>query len=82
MAQTTKQYFKDYFEESDSIQDVFEVTDSKGTLHIFDKDQVLAEILAMPLQTQKQIRNKFIYIDFKRGNMNHLIKYLLKGLVG
>jgi hypothetical protein len=81
MAQSTKQYFKDFFEESDKINDSFQVTDSKGTVHIFDKNQVLQEILSMPNSIQKKIRNRFIYIDYKDGDINNFIEYILKGLV-
>mgnify|MGYP001583285306 CR=1 FL=1 len=81
MAQSTKQYFKDFFEEKDSIKDSFEVTDSQGTLHVFDKQMVLQEILALPNKNQKQIRDRFVIIDFKNGDINHFIEYILKGLV-
>jgi len=81
MAQSTKQYFKDFFEEKDSIKDSFEITDSQGTLHVFDKQMVLAEILALPNKNQKQIRDRFVIIDFKNGDINHFIEYILKGLV-
>jgi hypothetical protein len=81
MAQSTRQYFKDYFEESNKINDSFEVTDSKGNVHIFDRDQVLREILAMPNSTQKRIRTKFAQIDYVNGDINNFINYMLKGLV-
>ena len=81
MPQTTKQYFKDYFNESDKIDSSFEVTDSKGNTHIFDREMVLQEILSLPNSNQKQIRDRFVIIDFKNGDINHFIKYILKGLV-
>jgi len=74
-------YFKDFFEEKSNIDDEFVVEDSKGQTHIFMKDQVLEEILAMDNSTKKKIRTKFVQIDFKNGDINHFIKYMLKGLV-
>lgn len=81
MAQTTSQYFRDFFREKDNIEDQFTVKDSKGNTHIFDKDMVLREILSMPSSTQKKIRQKFVQIDYANGDINHFIKYMLKGLV-
>jgi hypothetical protein len=81
MAQSDKQYFIDFFKESDVIDDSFTVVDKKGTTHIFDKRQVLNEILAMPSSIKKKVRHKFVQIDFKRGDINHFITYLLQGLV-
>ena len=81
MGNEQDKYFKDFFAEKDSIDDEFIVVDSKGQTHVFDKDQVLVEILAMPNDIKKKIRNKFVIIDFKRGDINHFINYMLKGLV-
>lgn len=81
MVQSDKQYFKDYFEESDKIKDSFTVVDKRGVTHIFDKEQVLVEINAMPKSVQKKIRSKFVQIDYRNGNPNHFIEYVLKGLV-
>ena len=81
MANEQDRYFKDYWAETDKIDDEFFITDSKGTQHIFDKEQVLVEILAMPNSIKKKIRHNFVIIDFKNGDPNHFIKYILKGLV-
>ena len=81
MVQSDKQYFKDFFEENKSIQNGFIVKDKKGMTHIFDREQVLVEILNLPASTMKKVRTKFVQIDFRHGNINHFINYLLKGLV-
>lgn len=81
MAQSDDQYFKDFFEEKTSIDDSFTVIDKKGTTHVFDKQMVLAEILNMSKGTKKMVRRKFTQIDYANGDINHFIKYLLKGLV-
>ena len=39
MAQSDKQYFKDFFEENKSIQNSFTVKDKKGMTHIFEREK-------------------------------------------
>ena len=47
MAQSDKQYFKDFFNEKESINDEFVIVDKRGVTHVFEKEQVLVEILAL-----------------------------------
>lgn len=76
-----KKYFKTFFEEKDSILDMFEIVDKKGETHFFDKENVLNQLLSFDKITQKEIREKFIHIDFLNGDINQFIKYILQGLV-
>ena len=74
-------YISRYFAESDKINSEFTIEDSKGNTHIFDKEQVEAEINAMPKDIQKKIENVLTQIDFNNGDPNHFLEYVLKGLV-
>ena len=79
------QYFKMFFAETDKITDFCFVKESEinGTLHIFEynltKEDILKEILKMPIAIKEQIRDKFIQIDFKNGDINHFVNYILEG---
>jgi len=81
MAQSDKQYFKDFFNEKESINDEFVIVDKRGVTHVFEKEQVLVEILALSKTNQKKVRNKFVQIDFGNGDINHFIKYMLRGML-
>ena len=54
-----------------------------GELRIFEycltKEEVLNELLKMPKEIQKQIKNKIVLIDFRNGDIQHFINYVLKG---
>ena len=78
-------YFKMYFKETDKIQE-FNATISKeikGELHIFEynftKADILKIILNLPEDIKAKIRTTFIQIDFRNGDINHFIDYILNG---
>lgn len=81
----TDEYFKRYFEETDKINDFFflKEVEIKGTLHLFEynltKEDILKEILKMPKGIKKQIKEKFVYLDFENRDINLFVDYLLKG---
>jgi hypothetical protein len=73
---------KRYFEENDKIQETFEVTDREGTVHLIDKDVLLASILKLPVSDQKKIVDKITQIELRNPNqINHFLEYVAKGLV-
>ena len=80
-----KRYFQLYFKETDKIQEYNEVKEVtiNGTLHILEynltKEDILKIILSLNEELRQKIRNTFIQIDFKNGDINHYINYLMKG---
>jgi hypothetical protein len=74
-------YFNTYFKENDKIQD-FCYVESIGE-HVYEfnltKADILKVILDLPDDLQKKIRDKFVIMDFKGGDINHFLDYLLKG---
>ena len=78
----TKNYFDLYFDECERINDVFEVEDQNGTLHVFEKDAVREELKALPAQYQEQIKSKIAIIELRNPDgINHFIEYVLRGLL-
>ena len=77
----TDNYFKNFFNETEKIEPYYNEFNIKDTVHIItlDKQDILETIYKFSLDNKKQIQNKFIEIDFKNGNINHFIKYVLNG---
>jgi hypothetical protein len=73
-------YFNTYFKESDKIQD-FCYAETVGD-HVYEfnltKSDILKIILDLPKELQIKIRNQFILIDFKNGDINNFLDHLLK----
>ena len=76
-------YLQQYFKETDKIIDFCfcKEIDIKGQFHIFTFDYTKADILkifcSFDKATQETIRENFIKIDFKNGDINHFIEYIL-----
>ena len=78
-------YFNTYFKETNKITnfDYYDEKEIDGEMHIFTfsytKEDILKVILNLPLDIQEKIRNIFIQIDFKNGDIMHFINYLMNG---
>lgn len=76
-------YLQMYFKESDKINDFsfYKEVEVNGELHIFTFDYTKADILkilcSFDKEIQETIRETFIKIDFKNGDINHFIEYIL-----
>lgn len=45
----------------------------------FNYESLISFICAQPIPVQNQIRNTFVTIDFKNGDVAHFLKHLEKG---
>ena len=77
---SAKNYLKNFFDEKDSIEKVFEV-EFEGVNHIFSKEDVLTQLLSLDNKTLDKIRIQLVKIDFVNGDVNHFFKYVLKGFL-
>lgn len=77
----TDNYFKMFFKETDKISDYGYFKEVGEHIFTFDytKEDILKIILSFDKETKKKIRDKFVMIDFKNGNIQHFIDYLLDG---
>lgn len=75
------QYFKMFFKETDKIGSYGFYKCVGDNIFTFDysKEDILKIILSFSPETKKKIREKFVMIDFKNGNIQHFIDYLLDG---
>ena len=80
---TTQQlndYFERFFEESTKLNELYEVEDNQGMIHMVDKDCVLETIKNLDQDNKHKVMVVFTKIDFLDGDINHFIEYLLKGV--
>jgi hypothetical protein len=69
-----------FFEEKDLPYVLFEIP-INGETHFIDNETVIDSISKMPIENQKQIRDKITMIDFHNGNVNDFLKHIAKFLI-
>lgn len=75
------EYFERFFEEKDSIKELFEVEDEEKIVHLIDKSMVLETIKNLDEGNKQIVYQKFTEIDFFNKDINAFIEYLLRGII-
>ncbi len=74
-------YFKRYFEESNKVYgyDGYAEKGNEIFTYNYTKDDIVKILQSFDLKTKKKIMNMMIRIDFKNGDMQHYIDFLMDG---
>ena len=80
------QYFKYYFTETSKVQgysDTVTKEDKQGRLHVYEYNFTNKDLIkifqSFSKSNKKKIRTMMVKIDFKNGDMQHYIDFLMKG---
>lgn len=76
---TTQKWITTFFEEKDTIKEMFEIEGKSGT-NFIPKENVLEMILNAPAHEQEQIKSVLVKIDFMNGDENHFLSHILQAV--
>ena len=80
------QYFKYYFTETsevDGYDDTVTKEDNQGRLHVYEYNFTNRDLIkifqSFSKRNKKKVRTMMVRIDFRNGNMQNYIDYIMKG---
>lgn len=82
--QQLQEYFKTFFEEKDLEFKQWELTDTKGNLHLINSN-VIKEFLttgeALTVKDLESVKTKIVEIDFTHGDVNLFLRYIAQFII-
>lgn len=71
----------DVFLEEKGIEDrMFEI-EHEGMIHLVEQEVLIDFIKSMPNEMKRKMKDQFVIIDFKNGDVVHYLNHLAKGMV-
>jgi len=67
---------KEFFENKNLTNKVYEMKDKDGNLHIIHTDRIIKDILTTRGDLRKKIKDTLVKIDFANGDVHHFLKHL------
>ena len=80
------QYFKYYFTETSKVDGYYDTVtkeDKQGKLHVYEYNYTNRDLIkifqSFSKRNKKKVRTMMVRIDFRNGNMQNYIDYIMKG---